>query len=193
MKTEMACRKCGFQYNCYCDAIPSITSQLNFTLLTHPNERSRATNTGAILTRLLSNVDVELWARQIPSEKLVTLPSPQQAVVLYPSDNSTEISTLCDQDVSQAHIIVLDATWQEAKKMLLRSPWLNALPKVHVAASQTSQYQLRRNQQAGNLCTFEVVSEVIAVLESQQTALRMQEFFAHYLANFQAERSGHQR
>ncbi len=193
MKTETVCPKCGFQYNCYCEAIPSIASRLNFTLLTHPNELSRATNTGTILTQLLSRVAIEPWARQIPSEKLVTLLPPKRAVVLYPSDDSTDISTLTEQELDHTHIVVLDATWQEAKKMLLRSPWLNALPKVHVTANQTSQYPLRRNQQAGNLCTFEVVSEVIAVLESQQTAQRMRAFFTHYLACFQAERSGHQR
>jgi DTW domain-containing protein YfiP len=193
MNTKTTCPRCGFHYNCYCDAIPSIASQLNFTLLTHPNELARTTNTGAILTQLLDHVDIEPWARQSPSEKLVSLASPKRAVVLYPSDDSTDISTLSDQELSQTHIVVLDATWQEAKKMLLRSPWLNALPKVHIKTNQASQYQLRRNQQAGNLCTFEVVSEVIAALESKKTAQSMRDFFTHYLACFQAERSGHQR
>ncbi|KOE95786.1 hypothetical protein ACS88_06740, partial [Vibrio parahaemolyticus] len=49
----------------------------------------------------------------------------------------------------------------------------------------------RPNQQQGNLCTFEVAAHLLGQLGEQDNQQQMHTFVAHYLALFQAEKSGH--
>ncbi|MGF1751671.1 tRNA-uridine aminocarboxypropyltransferase [Vibrio cionasavignyae] len=194
------CVRCGFQHNCYCDAIPTITSDLTITLLTHPNETKRATNTGQIVKQLLPNTHIEIWQRKGPIPSYIAPKEDPSVcenegnttpVLVFPSESSVPLAQWQSQHPRGSHFILLDATWQEAKKMLNRSDWLQALPQVSITAPESSQYQLRRNQQSGNLCTFEVVAQMINELESDKTARTMLAFFKDYLARYQAERCGH--
>jgi DTW domain-containing protein YfiP len=57
--------------------------------------------------------------------------------------------------------IILDATWQEARKMYNRSPYLHSLPKYQLTPNCPSRYTMRRNQLAEGLCTAECVSELL--------------------------------
>lgn len=75
--------------------------------------------------------------------------------------------------------------------MINKSRWLESIPTMALSASADSQYQLRRNQQQGNLCTFEVAAYLLGQLGEQNNQQKMLTFFAHYLALFQAEKSGH--
>ncbi|MCW8348428.1 DTW domain-containing protein [Vibrio sp. ZSDZ65] len=194
------CVRCGFQHNCYCDAIPTITSDLSITLLTHPNETSRATNTGQIVKQLLANTHVDIWQRKGPIPSYIASKERPSIcehkgnatpVLVFPSESSVPLTQWQSQHPRGSHFILLDATWQEARKMLNRSEWLQALPQVSITPPASSQYQLRRNQQSGNLCTFEVVAQMINELESDKTARTMLAFFKDYLARYQAERCGH--
>ncbi|MGR5503575.1 tRNA-uridine aminocarboxypropyltransferase [Vibrio sp. DNB22_10_4] len=186
------CTTCGFIHNCYCEAIPTIASDLCFTLLTHPNELSRATNTGKLIDRLFASSQVTQWQRKQPCERCLPKTSPSLPVLVFPSEDSVPLEEWQAQQQGQtSNFIVLDGTWQEAKKMLNRSAWLQALPKVHLDTELLSRYALRRNQQAGNLCTFEVCAEITRQVASKHDANAMLTFFDEYTLRFQAERSGH--
>jgi DTW domain-containing protein YfiP len=186
------CTTCGFIHNCYCEAIPTIAFDLCFTLLTHPNEFSRATNTGKLIDRLFASSKVTEWQRKQPCERCLPETSPNLPVLVFPSEDSVPLDVWQAQQQRQtSNFIVLDGTWQEAKKMLNRSAWLQSLPKVHLDTDQLSRYALRRNQQAGNLCTFEVCTEITRQVASEHDANAMLTFFDEYMLRFKAERSGH--
>ncbi|MBY6199574.1 tRNA-uridine aminocarboxypropyltransferase [Vibrio hangzhouensis] len=185
------CTHCGFTHNCYCEAIPTIASDLYLTLLTHPNELGRATNTGKLIAKMLAQAEITEWQRKQPCPRCTGDSNLHPPVLLFPSENSVSIADWQAQHPGKSHFIVLDATWQEAKKMLNRSTWLQSLPQVHIESAQASQYQLRRNQQSGNLCTFEVCAQLVRELGDEDRANVMLTFFNDYLQRFQAERSGH--
>lgn len=185
------CTTCGFIHNCYCEAIPTIASDLCFTLLTHPNEFQRETNTGKLVARVIKQVNIREWQRKQPDPYCLPGSSVLTPVLVFPGQDSMPLTQWQKQHPSASNFIVLDGTWQEAKKMLNRSQWLQNLPKVHLEATQSSQYQLRRNQEVGNLCTFEVCAQMVRELESSDDANAMLTFFEQYLQWFQAERSGH--
>lgn len=183
------CKQCGFIHNCYCQAIPKIACDLHVTLLTHENELSRPTNTGHLVKRILTNCEIETWQRKQSVKALKTTKPP---VLLFPSDQSRSISELSIEEAASTQFIILDATWQEAHKMLNRTPELNQLPKVMIEGAQNTSYSLRRNQQKGNLCTYEVVAQLVQQISGSKQAEEMMDFFKDYLHRFQAERSGHQ-
>ncbi|NAW84582.1 DTW domain-containing protein [Vibrio sp. V43_P6S15P86] len=190
------CPNCGFQFNCMCSLVPKLTSEHNILLLMHPNELTRDTNTGQLLEQCQLNIERVIWDRKQPPAELLTLladPS-RYPVLLFPCEESITLEHVVLQSQQQTKnplFIILDSTWQEARKMINKSRWLESIPTMELSASADSQYQLRRNQQQGNLCTFEVAAHLLGQLGEQNNQQKMLTFFAHYLALFQAEKSGH--
>ncbi|WP_261885002.1 tRNA-uridine aminocarboxypropyltransferase [Vibrio pomeroyi] len=195
MSNQQACSGCGFTHQCICHRIPSTESQTHVVLLTHENELSRDTNTGKLLQQSLEQCESFVWQRKTPPAELMTLleDETRQPFLLFPSDESVE----CQQAVlnkandREPLFIILDGTWQEAKKMLNKSPWLQSIPQVHLDIASESSYTLRRNQDSGHLCTCEVGVELLKTLGEEEPARLINDYYQHYLKVFQADKSGH--
>jgi DTW domain-containing protein YfiP len=164
-------------------------------LLTHENELSRDTNTGKLLQQSLQQCQSFVWQRKTPPAELMALleDKTRQPFLLFPSDTSIE----CQQAVitkaknRKPLFIILDGTWQEAKKMLNKSIWLQAIPQAHLNITSESSYTLRRNQDSGHLCTCEVGVELLKALGEDEQAQQIDGYFQHYLKVFQADKCGH--
>lgn len=126
-------------------------------LLTHERELLRTSNTGVLAQSVATEiVERIIWARNTPNPSLLAAINHENTVLLYPVDDADDAPI-----ESFENIILLDATWQEARKMFNRSPYLKDLPRAKIKPRQPSQYQLRRNQPAGGLCTAECVIEIL--------------------------------
>lgn len=188
----IACPCCGLKYQCICKDAPQLASQVNIALLTHPNEVKRVTNTGKLLVHSLPNCEVHIWDRVNPPAELLDKIQHQPCYVLFPSEDASEVvqadSISANNDIAPLFII-LDSTWQEAKKILNKSPWLAKLPKVKLPASSHSSYSLRRNQAAGNLCTCEVGISLLQQLEPRLDMTPLQQYFELFLNVYEADRN----
>jgi len=153
------------------------TIQVKIFLLTHERELHRKTNTGALAIGD-SNEIVEriLWQRVNPDKNLTRLIDNNEAILLYsagesslavsmemPSTLSLEpSSTLLQVKIEEFdNIIIIDSTWQEAKKIFNQSPYLKNAPQFTLKTSNESLYKLRANQPKGGLCTIECIIEVL--------------------------------
>ena len=195
MKTVDSCFTCGFTHNCICDHQPTLHSQVEFALLYHENELNKLTNTGKLLLNSLPNSQHYVWQRKEQPEALINkiIQEDTETWLLFPSNSPTLSSEYeVHRDSSKKQLfILLDATWQEAKKMVNKSPWLKALPCLEIQASTDSCYHLRRNQSQGNLCTCEAGIEVLEMVKEPENAQALSYYYDHFLTVFQAERSGH--
>ena len=196
MEKLTACQRCGFTHQCICPQIPTLESSVNIALLTHENELKRDTNTGKLLQQTLPNCQSYVWQRKSAPAKLMAMIQDDtvQALLLFPSEQSvdvSEITEVCPVENQKLLFIVLDGTWQEAKKMMNKSPWLQSIPQVHLTPSLDSAYTLRRNQDSGHLCTCEVGSLLLSQLGETEQAQELNQYFHHYLKVFQADKSGH--
>lgn len=196
--SDKECPKCGFRFQCVCHLWPTINSPLSLVIISHPNELNRATNTGKLLQHSLANCRTFIWDRKQPDSELLAClkESTKIPLVLFPSNDSIELNSIVSKhshtDIYDNYqFVILDATWQEASKMMRKSPWLNELTKVHLTSTKLSRYSLRRNQQPGHLCTYEVGIELLSLLEDHHDANTLSDFFLHYLAVFKADKSGH--
>jgi DTW domain-containing protein YfiP len=136
-------------------------------LLTHQRELAKATNTGSLVSDVLAEQSqVIVWQRKQPNPALLAEIDRGSTALLYPTADSQVVT----QNDGFDNYIVLDATWQEAQKMLNQSPYLQSLPKVQVSASAKSIYTLRRNQKPGGLCTAECVAELLKANGFSNTA-----------------------
>ena len=81
--------------------------------------------------------------------------------------------------------VLLDATWQEARKMFRKSPYLDHLPVLSLQPAQLSRYRLRRAQRAEHLCTAEVAALCLALAGETHAADTLDTWFDvfcdHYL------------
>ncbi len=159
--------------------------ELVLYLLTHSRELHKNTNTGALVLQALAastQIRVERieWQRKSPDQKLCALSASQQLGLVYPlSADAVQACYLLQQgqyqpqnaagfsqlpvrlDEAVKHWVLLDATWQEAAKMLRQSPYLQGCYRLGVKPDTPSVYTLRRNQKEGALCTAEVVIELL--------------------------------
>ncbi|MGO2509252.1 MAG: tRNA-uridine aminocarboxypropyltransferase [Vibrio hibernica] len=189
--TPPACPKCSLRYQCLCNQSPTLSSSLNIALLTHPNELTRATNTGKLLQQCLPHCQVHVWDRVNPPAALLEQIKQRPSYVVFPNEDAIDMNTLKTQaDHTSPLFIILDGTWQEAKKMINKSPWLSLLPKVILQPKQQSHYALRRNQATGNLCTCEVGIGLLTELEAgnKQEIKQLQHYFELFLEVYEEDR-----
>ncbi len=133
----------------------------NIILLTHEREQQRPTNTGrCVLSTLPERSQLISWQRKEPDEALLALIKTNKVGLVYPAqENESTVSTINANDCD--HWLLLDATWQEARKMFNRSNYLKTIPRIHIKPSAPSRYRLRRNQKQEGLCTAECVIELL--------------------------------
>ncbi|OLQ93682.1 DTW domain-containing protein [Vibrio ponticus] len=196
MPQATPCPSCGLHHQCVCHLVPHFEAPVHIALLMHENELKRDTNTGKWLLQAIPSSSQHVWQRRSPCPELIKLIKNDryQVYLVYPTDNSVSLNTVKQEADNTGKIpllIILDGTWQEAGKMLRKSEWLSDLPCVHLEPSEQSDYQLRRNQQQGHLCTLEVGSEIIKELGLNEQAQALNTFFHHYMRVFKADKSGH--
>ena len=90
-------------------------------------------------------------------------------VLLYPGDEAINLSngaaSLQILDDRRLLVILLDATWSGARKMLRLSHTLQRLPRVMFTASAPSRYVIKQQPQVGCLSTLEATHEILLALE----------------------------
>lgn len=190
------CLKCGFKFNCLCDETPYLESKINIALLMHPNEIRRETNTGKLVSKSLPETLRFTWDRITPPQELIQLINSNnfRPILLFPSDECTILDDrIINKNEKPPLFIILDSTWQEANKMIRKSPWLQTLTTMKLSGISSSNYSLRRNQNNGHLCTYETACELLRLSNESKNADVLDAFFLHYLAIFKADKSGHKQ
>lgn len=152
-------------------------SNMKIYLLTHQRELAKKSNTGQLVKQVLQDqAEIIIWQRTQPHSQLLEAIENESTALIYPIAGSEEMTSGSEFD----NYILLDGTWQEARKIFNKSPYLKALPKVKLVTNQASVYNLRRNQLAQGLCTAECV---IAMLSFHQelAAGRLQQKLLEFL------------
>ncbi|HHJ4328474.1 TPA: tRNA-uridine aminocarboxypropyltransferase, partial [Klebsiella pneumoniae] len=133
-------------------------------LLMYDVEALKPSNTGWLIADVLDDCHAFLWQRTTVDPALLSLlADPRYApCVVFPAEYA-EPQRLISQapdcsDGRRPLFILLDATWNEARKMFRRSPYLAHLPVLALQPETLSRYRLRRSRQAGHLCTAEVAA-----------------------------------
>lgn len=150
---------------------------MKIILLTHERELTKGTNTGRLVKDILGDdAEIIVWKRKEPDERLVNLLALKQAALLYPNLES-ESESSSDNQMCFDYLVILDATWQEARKMFNRSSYLKQAERVSLTISKPSEFRLRRNQIEGGLSTVECVIELLRLDNKMQTATLLEGAF----------------
>ncbi|MDW6002581.1 tRNA-uridine aminocarboxypropyltransferase [Vibrio mangrovi] len=196
IQPPQTCPRCGLMYQCICQKIPRLSSEVELSLLTHERELPRETNTGRWLVHALPQCHSFLWQRKQPCEKFQQRLDKEHLfpVLLFPSPHAlsvNDVSQRAREGHKKPHFILLDGTWQEARKMERKSTWLAEIPRVQITPDSASAYRLRRNQQPDALCTLEVIATLLQQLGEDRHAQALKQFLYQFMDALSADKSGH--
>ena len=151
---------------CICNLVAPVANRTAVTILQHRRERFHPVGTSRIARLGLKRVRVEpCWPRSDLASLVARLP--QRAALLYPSAGARDLSTLTPEEHPR-HLIVLDGTWPQAKKIYNGQPWLQAMPHLRLRPKRMSGYgDVRRQPRQGCLATIEAIVEALRLLEPE--------------------------
>ncbi len=157
---------------CLCELVAGISSRHCFRLLTHDQEHGKSTNTGKLIRAMLPKTRVFNWSRVATDENFLWLldNSVYQGVLVFPENYAVpgqkclSLENRAEKKTDPLAFIILDATWQQARKMYRQSPYLHNLPMLSLVPEAPSIYSLRRNSHSQHLCTAEVAAHALSVV-----------------------------
>jgi DTW domain-containing protein YfiP len=152
------------QRACICGCIQRVASDVEVLILQHPSEVLHAKGTARLLHLCLPNSRIvvgELFDESALQALLTE--GGKQAVLLYPTDNE---QPLAGSALNQIRLVVIDATWQNSRRLLRLNPLLQTLPRMAFKNPEPTRYSAIRIAHAPHqLSTIEATGAMLAQLE----------------------------
>jgi DTW domain-containing protein len=176
--------------HCICALRPDVPTRAGMCLLMADIEPLKPSNTGWLIADVVADTFAFGWARtEVAPELLTLLSDPQwQPYVVFPrefADDTRVVHDVIHEANKRPLFILLDGTWDEARKMFRKSPYLQNFPVLSLQPEQLSRYKLRRTQSEAHLCTAEVGALCLDLANDTQAAQALNDYFdvftAHYL------------
>lgn len=160
---------------CWCPSLHPIETRTRFVFLMHPKEfKEEKAGTGRLTQLSLPNSELHMgigFDEHEVVQKILNDPL-NHPVLLYPGVSAVNLSEpaqlpafTAQQGQRQLVVILLDATWSGARKMLRLSPTLQRLPRIMFTPEAPSRYVIKQQPQAGCLSTLEAVHELLTTLQ----------------------------
>jgi DTW domain-containing protein YfiP len=167
------CYRCFWPRSiCWCSSVHPIETRTKILILMHPREfKDTKAGTGRLTRICLKNSEIHMGIRfdthAAVQERIHD--SGYYPMLLYPGPDSVAIS---DQGLREmiVHdrsllIILLDATWHNAKKMFEASPTLQKLPRLRIEPEEKSRYLIKKQPFDWCLSTIEATHELMKALD----------------------------
>jgi DTW domain-containing protein len=156
---------------CLCPEIPRLRARTRVVFLRHAMERRRTTNTGrwAALALGAEIVDHALPDRSLPPVRVPT----EGAAVLFPAPGGD-----APPHPLPTTLVVVDASWSQARRMVQRIPSLQRMPRLSLPAEVA--VRLRRPTVPGGMSTLEATAAALEILGDLSAARGLREL--HRLA-----------
>ncbi len=145
-----------------CGLVRRVANRTGVTILQHPGERRHAFNTARLAKMALSDASLHV-AWPDAQDRMACQPAvPPGAALLYPRDDATDLAEMADPPT---HLVVLDGTWPQARRLYRDNPWLAELPHVRLDPARPSRYRIRREPALHCLSTIESVAAALDIVE----------------------------
>jgi DTW domain-containing protein YfiP len=160
---------------CCCAGLVPVAPRTRVVILQHPRETRLAICSAWLAHIALAGSELHRGVRFDDQPRVRELLATPGTALLYP-DFDADGAPLLGPDgaprppasSSPETLIVIDATWPQATKMLRENPALTALPRVALAPAQASGYgDLRREPGPGHLSTIEAIALALGQLEGE--------------------------
>ena len=151
--------------------IPTVITRTKFLILRHIYEAERPSNTGRLVALAMPN------ARIIPcgggtriglspiDDEFLQIPG---TWLLWPdgTDTQPDMPDLTPPD----RVVVLDATWQQARRLYSSMPVLRGLPRLVLPEPKQYRERLREQHRSDGMSTIEAVAAAVTKIEGAESA-----------------------
>jgi DTW domain-containing protein len=171
------CYRCFWpQPLCWCASLKPMETRTRFLFLMHPKEyKQEKAGTGRLTQLCLSHSSLHMGMEVGEDDEVGELLKEDRycPVLLYPGADAVNLSNKGASAASLSLggktllVVILDATWSGARKMLRLSPGLRQLPRVMFTPREPSRYVIKQQPQEGCLSTLEATHELLTVLEER--------------------------
>ncbi len=146
--------------HCVCRLVSPFAAHCNILILQHPHERKKYHSTAKLLTKAVTNCRL-LRGIEFDPLQLVEQLAGQEVYLLFPSNQAADCRKVKLNLGST--VIVVDGTWEEARKILFRNTLLHQLPHLSFTDSVKSNYRIRKQPRENYLSTIESVAHLLRV------------------------------
>lgn len=162
------------QTHCVCTLISPFTAHCNILILQHPNERFKYYGTAKLVLRALTNAAL-LRGVEFQAAELQNALVGQRPYLLFPSKEAHDCESV-PLDATNT-VIVVDGTWDEAKKILFRNPILKTVPHLTFNKPLRSNYRIRKQPRDHYLSTIESIGHLLK-LNAEVSGVKSTEYDA---------------
>jgi DTW domain-containing protein YfiP len=163
------CPRCLFE-QCLCADVPTISTQTRIVIVRHHLEQHRSSNTARLAHYALPNsIIVDHGGFGGPAQ----LPDLSGAWLLYPLGEA-----MVEPPVQlPKQLIVLDATWSQARRMYRKLPAIRGLPILRLPDAPMTSARLRESPGPGQVSTIEAIARALRLLEGDEKAAPLERLF----------------
>jgi hypothetical protein len=182
--------------NCICATREIHQAASRFCLVMFDTEPMKPSNTGRLIADVLPDTQAFLWSRtQTDPALLEAIADPgRQAYVVFPASFATpprQVFTEVPAGSKPPLFIMLDGTWNEARKMFRKSPYLDNLPMFSLDVSASSGYILREASRPELHCTVEVAAALLEKAGDIDASAGLSRHFTHFRTQYLAGKPHH--
>jgi DTW domain-containing protein YfiP len=161
LEAPARCPRCWFAgAACVCAAVTTVQTRTRVVIVRHRLERYRSSNTGRLANLVLPNSEIVEYGDGA-AERLPALAD--GAWLVFPEGAGV------DGLPPPRALIVLDATWSQARRMYRKLAAVRGLPVLRLAADSTAA-RLRDSPGEGKVSTIEAIAAALRVVESDDAA-----------------------
>ena len=167
------CARCNLPpHLCLCADIPRVETCTRFLLLQHMVEARKKSNTGQLAVLALANS--RLLTYGAPDEALDTAVLSEPGTWLLFPDGPP-----APPDVpAPRQLVVVDASWSQARRMTQRIAALRALPRLVLPPPEPGMLRLRDPTHPSGMSTLDAIARAVAVLEGPEAAAPLERLAA---------------
>ena len=166
--------------DCVCGLVVPVRTRHRIVLLCHWKEAGRSSNTGRLVWLCLENLDIRFFNLPDGSSEPIDDLDPDKCLLLFPDERSRPLGPGMVSEPSSA-LVVLDATWRQARRRIRKSPLLSAMKKVRLPEGKPSSFAARRQFSPDRLCTAEAVARALEILGERKAAAAVMAPFDAYV------------
>lgn len=156
---------------CLCAAIPTIVTRTRIVIVRHHLERWRSSNSGRLAHLALPNSEI---VEHGGATGAAALPPLGGAWLVFPEGEPTVAAPV----PPPRQLVVLDATWSQARRMYRKLDAVRGLPILRLPDAPMPAARLRESPAPGRVSTIEAIARALRLVEGDAAAAPLEELFA---------------
>jgi DTW domain-containing protein YfiP len=188
---DLRCEVCKLPSSrCACEALPRVRPLVPIVIIQHAREKKVCGNTGSLAGHVLIGSTVVPYGDPVaPFDLARTLDPGIEFQVLFPTPGASVVGPRLGRPGARTSgLIVLDATWSQARKMSQRIEALRRLPFVRLPEGSIPRFALRTPPGRGQFGTAEALALALEAIGDREAAAALRVALASVAAVVLGER-----